>query len=502
VTRWLEPRRAEIGSSPSAQLNAPAAEESGRRGLRKALGLWDLVPMQVLLVIGVTWPGIAARQGGTHVAFWLLAVVLLFIPVAAVITYCVQIWPLEGGVYQWTKHGIGPFAGFISAWNYGCWALLLLSNLGITTASSMAYALGPSAAWMADSHALIATLNIVLFGLILLVNIPGFQVGRWIAHFGTAVTVLVIVLLAALIFIHPHATRLHPHHSPQAPFSAAFPTLTLLSVNLFSKLAFNGLTGLEQVAVFAGETRHAARAILRSAWIAAPAIALMYILMSGALLVYTPANQIDLTAPMAQAFAAAFGGGIATGQVDWGSLLGKIAIVVVAITVIASYVVVVAGASRLPMVAAWDHLFPSWFTRLHPKFRTPTRSIIVIVVLALLCALLASVGTGAQEAWQLLTVAANCCYAVYYLLMFAVPLVVGTRFSPRPDLKPGFALRCACVSGMGVTLLSLVLGVVPIIEVAHPVTFAVKVVLSGLAFNLVGASIYVRGTRKRAISAT
>jgi hypothetical protein len=114
------------------------------------------------------------------------------------------------------------------------------------------------------------------------------------------------------------------------------------------------------------------------------------------------------------------------------------------------------------------------------------------------CALLASAGTGAQEAWQLLTVAANCCYAVYYLLMFAVPLVVGTRFSPRPDLKPGFALRCACLSGIAVTLLALGLGLVPIIEVAHPLAFALKVALSGLAINLVGALIYLRGTRRQA----
>lgn len=480
---------------PQEPLNAPAAEESETHGLRKSLGIRDLVPMQVLLVIGVMWPGIAARQGGTHVAFWLLAVALLFIPVAAVISYCVKIWPLEGGVYQWTKHGIGPFAGFISAWNFGCWALLLVSNLGITTASSLSYAFGPGAAWMADSRWLITVLNVGLFGGILAVTIPGLRIGRWLAHAGTAITVLAIALLIVLIFVHPHSSSLRPHRSPQAPFSLAFPTLTLLSVNLFSKLAFNGLTGLEQVAVFAGETRNAARAILRSAWIAAPAIALMYILMSGAMLVYTPAADIDLTAPMAQAFAVAFGTSAAAGHVDWGLVLGKFTIIALAIGVAASYAVVIAAASRLPMVAAWDHLFPRWFTRLHPKFRTPSRSIGLMVLLSLVCALLASAGAGAQEAWQLLTVAGNVCYAVYYLLMFAVPLVLGTRFSPRPDLRPSMALRCACLSGIAVTALSLVLGVVPIIEVASPLSFAFKVTFAGLAINLLGALIYVRGTR-------
>ena len=53
--------------------DSPAAEESASHSLRKALGLRDLVPMQILLVVGVTWSGIAAHQGGTHVAFWLLS---------------------------------------------------------------------------------------------------------------------------------------------------------------------------------------------------------------------------------------------------------------------------------------------------------------------------------------------------------------------------------------------------------------------------------------------
>jgi len=283
--------------------------------------------------------------------------------------------------------------------------------------------------------------------------------------------------------------------SPQPPFSLACPTLTLISLNLFSKLAFNGLTGLEQVAVFASETRDPARSILRSAWVAAPAIAVMYIAMSGSMLTYTAAERIDLIGPIPQALAAAFPGESLHGSIDWGMWLGRLAIVALAISVAAAYTVVVAEASRLPMVAAWDHLFPSWFTRLHPRFRTPTRSLTVIVLISLVFSLLASAGTGAQEAFQLLITANAVCYGVYYLLMFAVPLVAGTRASPRPDLRPGVFLRGACLSGVGVTLLSMAFTLIPIVDVPHPWLFGIKVALTGLGINLLGAGIYWRGTR-------
>jgi amino acid transporter len=475
--------------------DAPKIANSASHSLRKVLGLRDLVPMQILLVIGVTWSGTAAREGGTHVAFWLLGVASIFLPSAALVSYCVRIWPLEGGVYQWTKHAIAPFAGFMSAWNFGAWAVLLLANLGISTATSLSYALGPGAAWMAESRAFVMALDVGLFAAILAINIPGFRIGRWIAHTGTAVMVLVIALLMMLLFVHPHTRAGSAHVPPQPPFSLAFPTLTLISVNLFSKLAFNGLTGLEQVAVFAGETRDAARSILRSAWVAAPAIAVMYIMMSGSMLTYTAAEKIDLIGPIPQALAAAFGGESRDGSLDWGMLLGRLAIVALAISVVASYTVIVAEASRLPMVAAWDHLFPSWFTRLHPRFRTPTRSLTVIVLVSLVFSFLASAGTGAQESFQLLITANAVCYGVYYLLMFAVPLVAGTRVSPRPDLRPGIFLRAACLSGFAITLLSMTFTLIPIVDVPHPWLFGIKVGLTGLGINLIGAGLYWRGTR-------
>src|SRR6202161_4019574 len=131
-----------------------AADESITHRLRKVLGLRDLVPMQILIVIGTSWTGTAARQADTQVSFWIIGALFLFLPVAAVVQYCVQIWPYEGGAYQWTKHAFGPFAGFLTAWNLGAWVLLLGASLGVQTASGVSYALGSRAAWIAEDHAI------------------------------------------------------------------------------------------------------------------------------------------------------------------------------------------------------------------------------------------------------------------------------------------------------------------------------------------------------------
>jgi amino acid transporter len=465
--------------------------------LKRELRLPDLVQMQILLVVGVTWIGTAAKQGGTHLVFWLAAILTLFLPSAAVVTYCVQIWPEEGGVYQWTRHVFGPLAGFLNAWNFGIWALLSVSNIGILSATSLAYSLGPKYAWIGESKLAIHGFNVGLFVLILFICVVGFKIGKYIAHFGTLTMILVNVLLVALLFVHPHTSAAHPHHSPQSPFSLAIglPMFTLLSLNLFSKMALNGLTGLEQIAVFAGEIKNAASAIWKSAWLAAPIIALIFILGTGSILTYIPADKVDLDGPVPQVLAAAFGGGSASAGTDWGLVLGRGAILALALAVIAQYALIVAETSRLPMVAGWDGVLPEWFTRLSPRFGTPVRSIVTIVVLALIACSLATFGADAHEALQLINVTDAFLYDIYFAMMFLIPLVVGSRFGKRPSLL----LKAASLSGLLVTILAAGMSIFPIINVPRPVVFGIKVIVSAIFINLVGYAIYWQARRARRV---
>jgi amino acid transporter len=326
----------------------------------------------------------------------------------------------------------------------------------------------------------------------LVLCVVGFRILKWVAHFGTFCMILVNILLVGLLFFHPHATRLHPHHAPQAPFSLALtiPMLTLFSLNLFSKMALNGLTGLEQIAVFAGETRDAARAIWHSAWIAAPIIALIFILGTGAILTYIPADQIDLTGPVPQVLAAAFGGGGATAGINWGLMLGRGAIL--AISVVAQYALIISETSRLPMVAGWDGILPEWFSRLSPRFGTPVRSIVIIVSVSVAACILATqFSSGAQEAFQLITVEAAFLYDIYFAMMFLIPLTVGSRFG-----KPaGPGLKIAAAMGLSVTVIHAVFSMYPIIDIRNPIAFAEKIGFAAVVVNVAGGALYWQARR-------
>ena len=432
----------------------------------------------------MTWAGIAAKQGSDHPVMWLAGVLFFFLPQVAVVTFCARLWPLEGGVYQWAKFALGPMVGFLSAWNYGFYAVLLVSTMGIQAVTSLSYALGPTAAWMVESKGLTFACDAVLFAVVLGVNVVGLKMGRWVSHFGAAVMMVVTGTLLVLLVWHPGATAAHPHVSPQRPFAFGWPVWSILTLNLYIKVAFNALSGLEQVAVFAGETKDAARSVMLSAWIAAPAVVVIYVLMTSSMLTYVPSSQIDLAGPIPQVLAAALGSGA-------GVWLGRVMILGLMLFLVASYIIVVAETSRLPMVAGWDRMLPGWFSRVSPRFHTPVRSLIVIVAISGVASVLASIGTGREEAFQVLQNSNQISFGLYYCAMFAVPLAVGDRFGERA----GFWLKVSAVLGLAVTVAEVVLTTVPIVEVNSTWGFAAKVIAAAVGVNLVGIAVYLRGRR-------
>ncbi|HYV34820.1 MAG TPA: hypothetical protein VE988_03890, partial [Gemmataceae bacterium] len=153
-----------------------------------------------------------------------------------------------------------------------------------------------------------------------------------------------------------------------------------------------------------------------------------------------------------------------------------------------------AGNTRLPMVAGWDGLLPNWFTRLHPRFRTPINSILFVGVLTVALTLIGQAGVGLQEGFQVLENMAGILYGLTYLALFAIPLMPSWRLGAQPP----WWLRAASLAGFGVTVLYCVLSVFPIIAVENEQHFTAKIIGVIVSANLLGVAIYALGRWRRA----
>ncbi|MEJ7809524.1 MAG: APC family permease [Gemmatimonadaceae bacterium] len=453
---------------------------------RRELGLGDLVLTQVLYVVGSAWVGTAAKLGHAHIIFWLLAIALYYLPQAAVVIYLNRLMPLEGGLYQWATVGLGRFVGFIVGWNLWAYTVVIMATFAVIIATNLAYLLGPAhagltgAAWYTPAVSTVAIVGVTAL------SILGLRVGKWVQNIGGAAQLLTYVALIAIPFVALRRGMIAEYH----PLAASAPTVTPYSLNLFGKMALGALSGFEYVAILAGECRSPARSIARSVALAAPLIGLMFILGTSSVLALVPNDQIDLVSPIPQALTAGFRG------LPGAGLIVPALIFLLLLRQLGSVTLIFAGNTRLPMVAGWDGLLPAWFTRLHPRFRTPRNSILFVGALTLALALAGQVGVGVQEAFQLLENAAGILYAFTYLALFAIPIVAARRLAVRPPRW----LQAAAVSGFVVTLLYTVLSVFPIIDVASWQLFAAKIIAALVATNMLGVAIYALGRRRASVA--
>jgi glutamate:GABA antiporter len=459
-----------------------AKVEAHSAALRKVLGVRDLALTQILFIIGLTWIGVAGTLGPSHVVMWLLAIVLFYLPMTAVVIYLNQLMPLEGGLYQWAKLGFSPTVGFLLAWNLWLYVIVYTSEIGLQCATYLSYALGPGAAWMTSSTWFVALCSAIVLGLMAVAATIGLSVGKWVHNTGGVFMLIIFAVLMVLPFIGLATGHLKAFH----PFPTALPAISLYNLNILGKIGFGALGGFEYVAILAGETHAPASAVRRSVLIAAPIIAIMFIMGTATVVAYVPPADIDLIGPMPQVLRVGFGPFGIVGP------LVTIAILMTLAMRVAQVSVSFTAVTRLPMVAGWDRMLPAAFSRLHPRYRTPVNSIVLVAASAFAISLLSLIGVGRAEAFQLLFNAGGIFYALTYVVMFAIPLFGLRGVTPRPSLW----LQVAAWSGWLMTLLYVVLSVFPIVRVASVATFALKVAGVILVMNLVGVGILVAARRR------
>jgi amino acid transporter len=453
---------------------------------KKELGLTDLALTQILFIVGLPWIGVAAKQGSSHVILWLLAMVLFYVPSAVVVTYLNRIMPLEGGLYQWAKLGFNELTGFLVAWNLWLFAILNTSEIGLQITQYISYIIGPGGDWLTGSKWFVGAVSFSVIGALVLLTTIGLGVGKWVHKAGG---ILMLVTFAAVLVL-PWLNRANGSLAEYHPLRTEMPVLSIMSLNLLGKMGFGALGGFEYVAIHAGECRDPVRAIGRSVLLAAPVIAVMFILGTSSMLALIGQDRIDLIAPIPQV--------LSEGLRPLGIVAAIAPITIMALLCIriAQSSVMFGGNTRLPMVAGWDSLLPEWFTRLHAKYKTPVNSILFVGAATLALGLVGLIGVGRQEAFQLLWNASGLFYAITYLVMFAIPLI-GLRGTTS---RPSVWLRLSALSGFLMTLLYVALSVVPIIQVESRLMFAVKIGGLIVLTNIIGLAIFLAVGRRRKAS--
>lgn len=472
----------------------PDAERQSAPHLSRAMGLWDVVLLNVVAIVGLRWLLTAAKIGPQSIFLWVLALVVFFIPQGLVVAELTAHYPREGGLYVWTKEAFGPFHGFVSGWCYWVNNLIYYPSLLIFLAGNAVFVLGAGAVGLKANPLYTAVFSVAVLWLAIVLNMIGLRTGKWVQNLGAVGTWLPAAVLVVLGLI----AGIRFGSSTDFSLSRMIPDFRGLdTISLWATMCF-GFAGLELASVMSDEIRDPRRTIPRAIVISGIIITGIYILGTGSMLVVFKSGQVDIISGVVQSI----------GNV--GDRLGMpwlLSVIAISITVggVGGAGAWLAGSARVPFVVGLDRYLPTAMGRVHPRWGTPHIAILVQGILSTLFILMSVIGSSVKEAYLVLIDATLIVYFIPYLYLFiSLPTL---RFRRRRNVDPRSAMEVpggrlglwlTVSAGFGATLLSIILALVPPKGVTDVWMFEGKIVAETGLLILVGLAFYWRGRRPAA----
>jgi len=465
---------------------APGAVETPH--LRRVLGKWDLVLLFVVAVFNLNvLPSIAAN-GGVTVWLWCLALVLFFWPQGIAVIELAHRYPGEGGVYLWAKEVFGDFHGFLSGWCYWTNNMMYVPTIMLYFVGVSVFILGAGHESLADNKSFALTASLVLLILLVVLNVIGLGVGKWINNLGGLGTGIAAVLLIGLGIVV--WTRFGT-----AVTAADFkiPANPRFVLNSFGVICF-GLVGLELASIMGDEIESPQENLPSAVAWGGVLSGLLYIGATLTLIVAVSKDSISVLQGIVQAVSHM------AGRVGVGWIVAPFAFLL-SLSIAGIGSAWLGGSARIPFVAGLDSYMPSWLGKVHPKYATPYAALIVHATVSLILVVInfTFTGAGVQETFQKLLSLAVVLQLIPFLYMFGALLRIAMDESFARGRYSRATLLAAGLSGFLTTALGIALAFFPAQQISS--IFSYEVWMFGGTLSFIGLAaffFFIYGRRKAA----
>jgi amino acid transporter len=465
---------------------APATQATPH--LRRVLGKRDLVLLFVVAVFNLNVVPSIAANGGVTVWLWMISLILFFWPQGIAVIELAHRYPGEGGVYLWAKEVFGDFHGFLSGWCYWTNNMMYVPTVMLYFVGVSVFILGEGHRGLADNKAFALTASLVLLVLLVVLNVIGLGVGKWVNNLGGLGTGIAAALLIGLGIVV--CTRFGTTVTAADFKIPANPRFVL---NSFGVICF-GLVGLELASIMGDEIDNPQKTLPGAVAWGGILSGLLYVGATLTLLVAVSKDSISVLQGIVQAVShMASRVGVAWIVAPFAFLLS------LSIAGIGS--AWLGGSARIPFVAGLDSYMPSWLGKIHPKYATPYAALIVHAAVSLILVVINFTfsGAGVQETFQKLLSLAVVLQLIPFLYMFGALLKIAAADSFSKGRYSKATLIAAGASGLLTTSLGIALAFFPAQQITSLYLYEVWMVGGTLFFiGLAAFFFFVYGRRKAA----
>ena len=368
---------------------------------------WDVVFLLITTGVSLQWVATAAAGGPGSITAWLVGCACMAVPLALCVVDLSSRYPEEGGMYVWTKRAFGDFSAFLTGWTYWTSNLPYFPGVLYFAAGSALFLGGDRWRALSTSPAYFVLFSLAGLMLATQMNLMGLRVGRWLSNLGAVARWLATAVLIGAGLLA------WSRHGPATTLDRAslLPGLRIQDLVFWTTIAL-ALTGLESASFMGDEIHDARRTIPRAVLVAMPAIVLIYVLGTTALLVALPAGEVSRLQGIVEATAALERPLGLTGLTSLLALL----LVVSGLGSIGAWLGAVA---RIPFVAGIDRYLPAAFGRLHPKWGTPHVALLTQSAITVLFILMGQAGTSVKGAYNVLVSTMVVIVMIPFLFFFA-----------------------------------------------------------------------------------
>ncbi|WP_250161301.1 APC family permease [Algoriphagus algorifonticola] len=344
----------------------PSSEETQEK-LPRNLGLWGVWMLVVNGLIGAGIFGLpsgAAAFAGEY-SVWIYAFcALLMLPIILCFAELGSYFRGTGGPIKYGTLAFGKFVGFQGGWLYYLARLISFAANTVLLTDSIAYFF-PIAG---EGSGRLISLAVTCLGLSLINVLGSLESIRTMTLF----TVIKFAVLIGLIFggFTMLGTDVIPRFNSPLPAGSDLGKAALLLIYAF--------VGFEGAVVPAGEAKRPERDMPLGLLLGLGIVAILYMLIQLVSQAAVP-DLASSTTPLLDASSALFG--------EIGAVILMIG---VATSVIANLISSMFSATRVTYALSLENSLPAWFGQVHPKYLTPSNSVIFFGISAFALAAMGS----------------------------------------------------------------------------------------------------------------